>query len=119
MKRLSVWLAGITVAALLISVIVVWQSNRHWFEITDVVTPISITSRAPESSWMHVTAISVQVSGEIDGDAEIWADGWTRQRISGKVDWAVYRDWYTSDFTLHYRPISAKTGKLLIKYQFH
>ncbi len=64
------------------------------------------------------SGLSVRVIGEIDGAAEVWADDWPPQRIEGHVDWQVYHDWFEHGSHLHYRPLTATSGHIVIQYQF-
>ena len=66
------------------------------------------------------SGLSVQITGEIDGVADVWADNWEPIRLSGRVDWRVYHDWFSPDCTLHYRPVGGPvSGRLVVRYQFH
>ena len=65
------------------------------------------------------SGLSVHIMGEIDGVAEVWADNWEPERLSGRVDWRVYHDWFSPSCTLHYRPVGQVSGRLVVRYQFH
>jgi hypothetical protein len=49
----------------------------------------------------------------------VWASNWEMQRLSGRVDWRVYHDWFSPDCTLRYRPVGQVSGWLVVRYQFH
>ncbi len=66
------------------------------------------------------SGLSVHITGEIDGVAEVWADNWEPKRLSGRVDWRVYHDWFSPNCTPHYRPVGGQvSGRLVVRYCFH
>ena len=65
------------------------------------------------------SALSVHITGEIDGVAEVWASNWEVEQLSGRVDWRVYHDWFLPDCILHYRPVGHVSGRLVVRYRFH
>ena len=65
------------------------------------------------------SGLSIHITGDIDGVAEVWASNWGVQRLSGRVDWQVYHDWFSPDCTLHYQPVGPVSGRLAIRYRFH
>jgi hypothetical protein len=79
---------------------------------------LPISARSFDGWPVGVTGLTIWVTGEIDGEAEVWAGSWDHQRLSGKVDWRVDRDWYESDCQIHYRPHGVTKGTLKIRYSF-
>jgi hypothetical protein len=65
------------------------------------------------------SGLSIWITGEIDGEVEIWSTGWPRERLSGKVDWRVYHDYFDKRCVISYRPVTARSGHLVIRYEFH
>lgn len=90
--------------------------------IADASQPVDFT--VTSTSWDcyplgHPSGVSVWVTGEITGEAEVWADYWEPKRLSGRVDWRVYHDWFGDTCLLHYKPIGPVSGNLVVRYQFH
>jgi hypothetical protein len=67
----------------------------------------------------NVSGISLHVQGQLDGEAVFSAANWEPQKISGKVDFNVYHDWFATKCDLQYQPLSATTGTLTVQYTFH
>ena len=67
----------------------------------------------------NVSGISLHIQGQIDGEAVMTASNWEPQKMSGKVDFRVYHDWFASKCDLQYQPVSAKAGSLTVKFEFH
>ena len=89
-----------------------WQTH----EIADVTQEFDIALSALSD---NVSGISIWVTGQIDGNAEISAPDWDRQFVFGKVGFRAYHDWFDRDCHLHYRPLGVKSGTLTVRYQFH
>jgi hypothetical protein len=89
-----------------------WQS----YVIADVSRASDISLSAPSEK---VSGVSVWVTGQIDGKAEIWAASWDRQIVSGQVNCRAYHDWFDRDCQLHYEPLGVHSGTLTVRYQFH
>ncbi len=71
-----------------------------------------------------VYKISIVISGQIDGTAEIQlADRGNKMgsphTIKGKVDLDLSGDWYENTCLLLYEPSQVTSGTLKIKYKFH
>jgi hypothetical protein len=116
---------GIVVVATLLAIAIAcaayWQSRWQSVKIPDVTRPADLTLRAqPGDEWLlgSVSGISVWVTGEIDGEAEIFAGSSKAQRISGRVDLRVYRDKFEPACMVHYRPNGVTTGWLVVRYKF-
>jgi hypothetical protein len=66
----------------------------------------------------------LEIRGEatLDGEADLLllaGDTVVRsQRISGTADLSLGSDWYTDDARLVYRPLSATSGQLSLRYRF-
>jgi hypothetical protein len=67
----------------------------------------------------NVSGISLHVQGQLDGEAVFSAANWEPQKVSGKVDFNVYHDWFATKCDLQYQPLSATTGTLTVQYTFH
>jgi hypothetical protein len=74
---------------------------------------------ALKTTASNVSGLTLHVRGQIDGEAIVSASNWEPQKISGKVDFKVYHDWFTSTCELQYQPVSAKAGALTVQYEFH
>lgn len=87
----------------------------------DVGQPADLVLTANDRRLMgNPSGLSVHVTGEIDGMAEVWAGNWEPKRLSGRVDSRVYHDWFSPDCTFHYRPVGGPvSGRLVVRYQFH
>lgn len=75
----------------------------------------------PGDAWpmSQPSGMSIWITGEFDGEVEIWTDGLPHQRLSGKVDWQVKHDYFREKCLISYRPITATRGQLTIHYEFH
>ena len=58
--------------------------------------------------------IKIKVTGESDGTYRVFGVNFKK----GKVDQIVKPDAYLDTITLNYEPITAKKGKLVIKYDY-
>ncbi len=67
---------------------------------------------------LTVSTVHIWLTGQIDGDTEICAEGWTRQKLTGKIDYRVGHDWFDPVCRLHYEPHGVTTGNLTIRYRF-
>jgi len=66
----------------------------------------------------NVTGLTVIVTGQIDGTAELTIDGEDPAKLSGTVHYKREGDWYDSDCRIHYVPIDVKSGHLKIRSRF-
>ncbi|MGL6072915.1 MAG: hypothetical protein ACRC8S_02015 [Fimbriiglobus sp.] len=65
------------------------------------------------------SGLSFHITGEINGVVEVWVDHWKPVRLTGKVDWRTYSDWFQPSCTFYYRPVDGPvTGQLVVRYQF-
>jgi hypothetical protein len=106
------------IAAMTFGICWLWRLGWSDVEIDDVSEP-EILNLHVESERAEPTGISVWVSGEINGEADVWAGNWKPERLHGKVNFHVYHDWFQRECELHYEPIDATSGKLVIYYEFH
>lgn len=65
------------------------------------------------------SGITLQVHGQIIGSAYIYAGNWKPEKLSGRVDWKVYHDWFQANCELHYIPESVQSGELTVDYTIH
>ena len=84
-------------------------------EIADVTRPARLTFKTSKLP----SGITLHVKGFVDGEAIISAANWTPEKISQKVDWLVYHDWFFSECIIEYTPGSARSGHLAIELTFH
>ena len=89
--------------------------------LANVGQPADLVLSASESWLMgSPSGLSVHIMGQIDGEAEVWAPNWEPQRLTGRVDYRVYHDWFAGPTcTLHYRPLGEVSGGLVVRYKFH
>lgn len=108
------------VAALVVVLLLAWTLFVGWWSrapLPDVSQPADLALTS--GGGKYTSGLSVHITGEINGEVEVWASNWKPQRLSGRVDWRVYHDWYEPTCTLHYRPVGKVSGELEIHYQFH
>jgi hypothetical protein len=108
----------VVLAAAIFGICWLWPPAWSDVEIRDVSKP-AILNLHVASGQAEPTGISVWVSGEIDGEADVWAGNWEPERVHGKVNFQIYHDWFQRDCDLHYEPINVTSGKLVIHYEFH
>jgi hypothetical protein len=113
-----VYCAGAVLAGFLVPLVGIfaWHSSWKTLTVPDVCHAADIDLAAGSGS---INGVTVWLSGSIDGTAEIWAEGWDRQIVSGQVDWRVYHDWFSQGCKLHYQPQGVTNGKLVVRYRFH
>jgi hypothetical protein len=71
-------------------------------------------------SLVGTSGLSLHITGEIDGVVEVWVNHWKPVRLTGKVDWWTYSDWFEPGCTLYYQPVDGPvTGQLVVRYKFH
>ena len=88
-------------------------------EIADVPDVTRPTVLVLNSRSANVSGITLHIHGQIDGDAVFSTSGWETQRLSGKVDYKIYHDWFQPKCNLHYQPQKVTSGVLTVEYKFH
>lgn len=68
---------------------------------------------------MSISGISIHVTGYLDGTATIVASNWEPKKLSGKIDWQIYHDWFSNTCEIDYLPENVSQGKLTLEYIFH
>jgi hypothetical protein len=115
-------LFGLAVAQVVAVGAFAWHVSWQTAHIPDVAQPADLVMTArygdgwPMSS---VNGLSLRVTGEIDGEAEVWTADGSPRLVSGRVDLLVGHDWFQPTCHLHYRPKGVTKGKLIVRYQFH
>jgi len=66
-----------------------------------------------------LSGITLHVYGELKGTGAVGIDHYPAQRLSGVVDWRIYRDWFETNCTFYYLPSGVVTGHLSVDYRFH
>jgi hypothetical protein len=97
------------------------ECGRQSAALPDVTQPADLVlSARPWDGWpLSISGLSVRVSGEIDGEAEVWAGDGAPQRVAGRVDWsAPIHDWFSPSCHFHYRPKNVSAGRLVVCYEF-
>ena len=116
------WLALASVlAAAALAAVCAWGGDG-WSAVPlpDVGQPANLALTGGDRLMGGPSGVSALIAGEIDGEVEVWADGWGPQRLRGRADWRVYHDWFDPSCTLHYRPVGeAVSGRLVVRYRFH
>ena len=116
------WLAlgGLLSVAAVVAAGVWLRSGWAVAPLASVRQPADLVLTASESWLMgSPSGLSVHITGEIDGEAEVWAENWEPQRLTGRVNCRLYHDWFAPTCTLHYRPLGEVSGGLVVRYQFH
>jgi hypothetical protein len=83
--------------------------------VKDVTKKSDITLTSPS---INVSGLNLHVTGEINGQAYIFAGNWEKKKLSGRVDWGIYHDWFEPTCVLQYEPVSVTSGNLRIDYTF-
>ena len=84
--------------------------------VEDVTGKSDIMLTAPS---INVSGLTLHLTGEINGQAYIFASNWEKKKLSGKVDCGIYHDWFEPTCVLQYEPVSVTSGNLRIDYAFH
>ena len=120
MRRFSSIVAGLLVVTA--AAIVAWLWLPATMTIADAGIPIELTLRAP-SAPKRVYALDVQGNGRIDGEAEIAlilnGQPYKVAHLDGVVHFEWGGDWYSPEAVVRYRPLSAKSGSIKLRYRFH
>ena len=91
-------------------------SRKRVTTIPDPTKPTVVTLTGGNGS---PSGVSIRITGEIDGTAEVYAGNWDRKKLSGVVDWQIYHDWFEPTCDLHYEPSGVSSGSLTIEYTIH
>jgi hypothetical protein len=118
------WLLLVLAAMLMVSAVCggMFYSVFHWrsVEVPDVTQEADLPiSARPFDGLGFISILSIRVTGEIDGEAEVWTDYAPHQQIRGQVDWQVGHDWFDPTSHIHYRPRGVTSGKLRVYYLFN
>ena len=92
------------------------RSQTVTVNIENVTNKSSITLATPSKG---VSGLTIHVTGEINGQAYVFASNWEKKELSGKVDWRIYHDWFEPTCVLQYEPVSVTSGNLRIDYTFY
>ena len=89
-------------------------------EISNVTAPqVLLFKLPPDRHPAMVSGLSMQISGNLDGTAYVYAVSHPTQWLSGTISVQTYDDWSGGDCVLHYVPETVNTGKLVITCRFH
>jgi hypothetical protein len=91
------------------------RSRTVTIDVGDVTNKSSITLTSPSTG---VSGLTIHITGEINGQAYVFASNWEKKKLSGKVDWRIYHDWFEPTCVLQYEPVSVTSGNLRIDYTF-
>jgi len=119
-RRLLLTASGILVAGL--AIVMVWHVRWQSVELADAGKPTTFVLTArPGDGWPmgSITGISVWITGDINGQAEMWADNRDRIRLNGTIDLKAYHDWFEPSCHLYFEPQGRVFGKLVVRYKFH
>lgn len=127
MKKLYRRLASIVMGIILICTVfctvfffyIVFRGERPQTVTIDIENVTNKSSIMLTSPSKGVSGLTLHVTGEINGQAYIFASNWEKKELSGKVDWGIYHDWFEPTCVLQYEPVSVTSGKLRIDYTFH
>ena len=88
--------------------------SRDTRQIQKVSVPCTLAFNAGDC-----TGYTIQITGQIDGRANIVLTDLTPHTITGKVNWRQYNDYFRPELTLEYKPEAVTTGALTIDITFH
>jgi hypothetical protein len=75
-----------------------------------------------DSANKHPFGISIEVSGKIDGQANIYlmlkGKSYKSEIIKNHFSFTWSTDWYSDSAEIKYEPIGVKEGNVMIKYSF-
>jgi hypothetical protein len=119
-RRIVIIVAGLSV--LTAATAVTWWWLPATLTISDAGSPVELTLRAPNGS-KGVYALDVRGSGRIDGEAEIAlilnGQPYKVTNLDGVVHFEWGGDWYAPEAVVRYRPLSAKSGSIKLRYRFY
>jgi hypothetical protein len=94
------------------------QTAPNTFVIADVAktsTNILLSGRR----FGDLSGITLHVYGELQGTGKVAIEQYPAQRLTGVVDWRIYRDWFETNCTFYWVPSGVVTGHLSVDYSFH
>lgn len=103
---------------LLLLFVAVGCNNRQTTQIADVTKPATLSLSPAPRQGVSVYGLSLHISGEIEGEAEIWGDELGTNRITGKFEVKRNGDYYATNCVIEYRPIDVRAGRILIQHEF-
>lgn len=97
------------------------STSYRTVQIKDVSKPEQITlSKAPLQGSIY--SINIQVTGKLDGTANIGltmnGKPYLSEKMHNSVNFQWEYDWYSDVAVIQYKPIDVKSGKLTISYRF-
>lgn len=109
---------NVGVVVLSVAAIVAWCSRWPYFEISSasIRTPATHTIYAGDE---RPFALAIDISGHIDGYAEVVTPHDTIRLVPGPVSVSSGGDYYDSSASIEYKPRSVKSGHLRVKYRFN
>lgn len=60
------------------------------------------------------SGVTVNIIGNIDGEAKVYVSPWNEIRISGSFEKTFYQDWFESNCEITYEPMNVRTGNVEI-----
>ena len=98
--------------------------NWNSVVIADVSQPIRLTLENRPMGWwfpfdLDASGLSVRITGDINGTAEVSVAHYPVERLSGKVDWMCGGDFFTNECLMEYKALGPVSGTLTVHYKFY
>lgn len=94
-----------------------YHSKVQKTQIVDVTKPAKMTLTVAPRANLSVRGFAINIHGSIGGRAEILFESKTSQ-IDGDFTMERRGQYHATNFIIEYRPISVRTGRILIEYEF-
>jgi len=119
-SRRTFWIGLVALIVLVPAAAVGYWMFPQWERIADVTKASELVLHARKHQ-NNVYGIEINVSGEIEGEAELWLGSGKPTRVlelSGSVEARYTGDWYADEAPLSYKPIHVTGGSLKVRYRF-
>jgi hypothetical protein len=104
-----------------------WLKQRGFIGMSSVaVTDVrraEILVLATKDTGANVHALTIRVSGEIEGQATLTlilnGEPYKTEQLTGKISFEWGGDWYADTAEIRYEPVNVQSGNVKLQYRFH